>query len=72
MCALVHHAHWEKRGTDVGHYFNLPAVFMVPMHPEILEKLWNFTLNNLGLEIYLNFVKNPGIFYKILEKSVVS
>ena len=41
---------------------------MVPMHPGILEKFLNFILKVQGLEIYLNFVKNPGIFNKILEK----
>ena len=40
----------------------------VPTYPGILEKFLNFILKVQGLEIYLNFVKNPGIFNKILEK----
>ena len=39
----------------------------IPTHPGILEKFLNFILK--GLEIYLIFVKTPGIFNEILEKS---
>ena len=42
--------------------------FRVPMHPGNLKKYLNFILKVQGLEIYLNFVKNPGIFNKVLEK----
>ena len=34
----------------------------VPTHLEILEKFLNIILKVPGLEIYLNFVENPGIF----------
>ena len=46
-------------------------IVRVPTHPGILEKFLNFILKVQGLEIYLNFVKNPGFFNKILEKGAV-
>ena len=46
--------------------------YRVSTHPGILDKFLNFILKVPGLEMYLNFVKNPGIFGKTLEKSAVS
>ena len=84
LCIFMKISHWEDSyhgmsmedidtdiSTDCKLWSGCPccrALFRVPTHPWILEKFLNFILKVQGLEIYLNFVKNPGILIKIFEK----
>ena len=61
-----------KNNFSLRNWLIYMVVYTGSHAPRNPGKILNFILKVPGLEIYLNFVKNPGIPSKLLEKSALS